>query len=241
MFRTLIVDDTAPMERWITDNEPSARWPLFTRANVGEVFPTPITPLTWTYVALPCYEPAYRDAIVRFGSFDQDEFDADRPVFVNSFGGYAYLNISVFRVFGVRAPGLEVDLIDQMYVGDAPGMPPYEPQPEDESPGHSERIAQTMASILATESLPELIADKETVAVARASRPAFAAMTSAEILEWARTLQPELRRLFEQHIYISGAASIPMGVIQGVCAELGDPTMALRLVAGIRDVDSAAP
>ena len=240
MFGTLCVAETADMDRWLTDNDPDPRWPLHTRANVGEVFPLPVTPLTWTYVALTCYEPAYRDAVVRMGALDHDEFGPG-PVFINSFGGYSYLNASVFRVLAVRAPGMAVDHIDRLYFGEDPSIPPYEPHPDDESPEHSERIGRTMAEILATSSLPELHADKEHVAMARASRPPFAAMPGLEIVEWARALQPELRRLFEQHVFISGAASTPIGVIQAVCAEIGDPTLALRLVSGIGDVDSAAP
>jgi pyruvate,water dikinase len=30
-----------PIERWITDNEPSVRYPIYTRANAGEVYPDP--------------------------------------------------------------------------------------------------------------------------------------------------------------------------------------------------------
>ena len=31
---------------YVTDSDLSARFPLYTRANVGEVFPDPVTPLT---------------------------------------------------------------------------------------------------------------------------------------------------------------------------------------------------
>ena len=34
------------VERWIADSELSTKWPIYTRANVGEVFPDPVTPLT---------------------------------------------------------------------------------------------------------------------------------------------------------------------------------------------------
>ena len=38
-------------DRWFTDYEPSQRWPHYTRANAGEVLPTPASPLgqkcTW--------------------------------------------------------------------------------------------------------------------------------------------------------------------------------------------------
>lgn len=228
------------MERWITDNDLDPRWPVFTRANVGEVFPWPISPLQWTFAGLPCFETGSRDALVRAGSFDREELETDRPLIFNSFGGYAYLNLSLFRVSARRA-GLEVDLVDRMYVGDAPGLPPYEPHPDDERPSCAPRIAETMAWVLSTTSLPEVDADKARVALARAGRPPFAAMAGTEILSWARSLQPELRRLFDQHLFISTAAATPMGIVAGVCTELGDPTFTLRLVGGIGAVDSALP
>jgi pyruvate,water dikinase len=49
------------------------------------------------------------------------------------------------------------------------------------------------------------------------------------------------RHLFGRHLFITYASTVPMGIIQGVCTELGDPTMPMRLVAGIGGVDSAAP
>ena len=36
------------MDTWITDTEPSERFPLYTRANADEVGPDPFTPLNWT-------------------------------------------------------------------------------------------------------------------------------------------------------------------------------------------------
>ncbi|MCB0991964.1 MAG: hypothetical protein KDB16_13365, partial [Acidimicrobiales bacterium] len=44
-----------------------------------------------------------------------------------------------------------------------------------------------------------------------------------------------------QHINQSGAASIAPGVIGAVCAAVGRPEVAMRLMAGMGDVDSAAP
>ena len=32
---------------WVCDDEPSARYPVYTRGNVGEVFVEAVSPLTW--------------------------------------------------------------------------------------------------------------------------------------------------------------------------------------------------
>jgi hypothetical protein len=62
---------------YVTDTDLSERFPLYTRANVGEVFPDPVTPLT-SDTALWYAELGWRDAWVRMGAFEADEFPADR-------------------------------------------------------------------------------------------------------------------------------------------------------------------
>ena len=36
-------------DKWFTDHPPSERYPHYTRANAGEVLPTPASPLGQTY------------------------------------------------------------------------------------------------------------------------------------------------------------------------------------------------
>ena len=61
---------------YVTDTVLSERFPIYTRANVGEVFPDPVTPLT-SSSALWEAELGWRDAWVRMGAFDVDELPAD--------------------------------------------------------------------------------------------------------------------------------------------------------------------
>ena len=62
------------IDRWIVDSQPSKRYPIFTRGNVGEVFPDPVAPLSGDLIKRYA-EHGWRDAFVRFGAFDIDEFD----------------------------------------------------------------------------------------------------------------------------------------------------------------------
>ena len=62
------------VDAWIADSSLSARFPIYTRANVGEVFPDPVTPLTFD-CGIPLAEWGWRDAWVRMGAMDYDEFD----------------------------------------------------------------------------------------------------------------------------------------------------------------------
>ena len=225
---------------WIVDNEPSTRYPIYTRGNVGEVFPEAVAPLSWTLGGIPGSEPGWRDAFARFGAFDPDEFDEHNLDLLGVFGGYCYLNVSISRIFAVRTPGLTPELMDQSLFGTS-SAPPYRPQPTDESPEHTARIQQTVGWILTTPDLPELLDDQRQVDEFVAGRPDLGALTVAELLDHARERMELFRHLFAQHIFISYCSTVPLGIIQGVTAEMGDPTLAMKLVAGIGDVDSAAP
>ena len=157
------------------------------------------------------------------------------------FGGYAYLNVSVYRVFAVRTPGLTPELMDQTLFGTQP-VPPYEARPGDESPEHTARIQQTVQWIMTTDDLPELIDDQRRVEDLIASRPDLSSMSERELVESNRALiRGHLRHLFSQHPFMTTCATVPVGAITNICTELGDPTLAMRLVGGIGGVDSAAP
>ena len=77
-------------ERWVADSNLSARFPIYTRANVGEVFPDPVTPLTFDS-GLWLAELGWRDAWVRMGAFEADEFPPDDYAQLGVVGGYCYL------------------------------------------------------------------------------------------------------------------------------------------------------
>src|SRR5438270_13636284 len=82
----------ALMEPWIVGSKPSARYPLWTRANVGEVFPDPVAPLTFTVGMRVDAEGSFRDASVKMGAFTHDEFAPDNMEVLGVFGAYCYLN-----------------------------------------------------------------------------------------------------------------------------------------------------
>lgn len=227
---------------WVVDNPPSTRYPIYTRANVGEVFPDPVTPLSWTLAGIPETEPAWRDAYERFGVFRQDEFAGDDLELLGVFGGYCYLNVSLSRIFGVRVPGLTPEMIDRTFFGEQPGVPPYEPLPTDEDEERSAAAGATLQWILTTESLPELLDEQQAMEELRAARPDVSAMTDRELVDRAVDLiETWFRRLFAQHIFVTYAATVPTGIIAGVTQAVGQPELALKLMAGLGGVDSAAP
>ena len=118
---------------YVTDTDLSTRFPIYTRANVGEVFPDPVTPLT-SDTALFDAELGWRDAWLRMGAFDPDEFPEGTFCQLAVQGGYCYLNASLIRLFGERAPGLSWQAMDEQFFGAQPGIPPYEEMPGDVRP-----------------------------------------------------------------------------------------------------------
>ncbi len=238
---TVKVGKSSRPTRWICDSEPSTRYPVWTRGNVGEVFPWPVTPLTWSTGITQSAEPGWRDALERFGAFRLDEFSPTDNEIVGCFGGYCYLNASVSRVLGVRTPGLTPEQIDYSLWGEMPGVPPYEAVDGDEDPDRTDAIQATLGWIFSAPALPDLEADRALMADLRAARPDFGSMSDRQLLDWVLGHLPELRRLFSTHLFMTYCATVPLGVIQGVCTAIEDPTLAMTLIAGIGCVDSADP
>ena len=69
------------------------------------MFPDPVTPLT-SDTALWLAELGWRDAWLRIGAFEEEEFPADTFCQLGVQGGYCYLNASLIRLFAERAPGM---------------------------------------------------------------------------------------------------------------------------------------
>ena len=65
-----ITQDSLSKNSWPVDNEPSSRFPIFTRANIGEVFPEVVKPFSWTLWGIPHSEPGWRQALFNLGAFD---------------------------------------------------------------------------------------------------------------------------------------------------------------------------
>ncbi|MEY2754157.1 MAG: hypothetical protein RJB65_515, partial [Actinomycetota bacterium] len=225
------------------DTDLSERFPIYTRANVGEVFPDPVTPLT-SDAALWEAELGWRDAWVRMGAFEADEFPAELFCQLGVQGGYCYLNASLIRLFGERAPGLSWQAMDEQFFGAQPGIPPYEEMPGDQRPDLSEKIGGTFMWVLGQQSLSdltELTADREFTKRLRDERPDVASLSLQQL--WGRFLEmvPLHRRMFGQHLFTTYMATVPVGIISAVATAVGRPDLIMPIIAGIGEVDSAEP
>jgi len=189
-------------DHYIVATKPSTRFPVYTRANVGEVWIGPGTPLTASSMAGWPFEHAWRDALVRIGAFDLDEFDSEHQELLGVFYGYLYLNLSVQRVFGVRMPGASADIIDSSFFGGgAENVPPYVADPRDDSPAHAEKMTETIGWSLSVESLPQLDEQRAKVMALRRNRPDLATATNHELFAYASPfLTSGQQRLMTEHM-----------------------------------------
>jgi rifampicin phosphotransferase len=230
------------MEPWIVGSEPSERFPLWTRANVGEVFPDPVAPLSFTLAMREEVEGAWRDALAKMGAFTHDEFAPDRMETLGVFGGYCYLNASVTRILGERAPGLSAQMMDDLFFGAQPGIPPYEPAPGDHNEERTAAIGKVFEWAMTTDRLEEPAKDAKVVDEIHAKRPDLQSMSNQDLWEYARNLfTTHFRRLFGEHIFVTFLSTVPVGALSQSCAAVGRPEDGMRVISGVGDVESAAP
>jgi pyruvate,water dikinase len=230
------------LEPWIVGSNPSKRYPLWTRANVGEVFPDPVAPFTFSLLMKDQVEGAWRDALVQMGAFTHDEFAPGEMETLGVFGGYCYLNASVTRILGERGPGLTAQAMDDLFFGAQPGVPPYEVAPGDVNEERTAAIGATFQWALTTDHL-EIPADDAKIAdAARAARPDLESMSNEQLLAYAKgLLLKDFRQLFGNHIFITFISTVPVGALSQICAAVGRPADAMRVISGVGDVESAAP
>ncbi len=233
-------------KRWLVETDLSDEWDFYTRANVGEVFPDPVSPLSFFYFqnenGLGGSELGFRDAYYRIGAMTPDELPDDECVFLGVTGGYAYLNASALRMLGHRAPGMTASDIDASFFGDAPGVPEFVVKEGFDRPELTAKIGETFGWVLTTPNLPDVLEHEKLVDALRAARPDFATMTNSDLADYTMDLaDSHFRMLFGEHIYVTFLASVPVGIITAVCEAVGQPGSILKLIAGLGDVESAAP
>ena len=228
---------------FVTDTDLSARFPIYTRANVGEVFPDPVTPLT-SDTTLWLAELGWRDAWVRMGAFEPDEFPADQFCQLGVQGGYCYLNASLIRLFAERAPGLTWRDMDAQFFGAMPGIPDYQLMDGDVRPELTDKIGATFGYVFAQQhitDLAELTADRNESRALRATRPDLATFTDQQLFDRYMDFAHRHRDYFAHHLFTTYMATVPLGVISAVATAVGRPDLIMAMIAGMGDVDSAEP
>ena len=165
----------------------------------------------------------------------------ERAVSSGVFGGYAYLNLSVTRVAALRFPGAKIEDIDVSVFGSAPG-PPHIAQKGDKNFLAGLRGLRYLWRTLKITSLPHLDDDKARVRRMRETAPNLTTASDEELYTFMLDVRPIFEELFTTHLIVSGQAGLATTVLTKLCENrLKDAKLAYPLLAGIGDVESAAP
>jgi pyruvate,water dikinase len=100
---------------------------------------------------------------------------------------------------------------------------------------------QWMGGVLMGTLLGGLRDDQKVANAARAGRPDLSKLTDQQLIERARSFNDTIRHMFDVHLEVTAGTSIGSGILTAVAAGAGDPTLALKLMTSVGDVDSAAP
>lgn len=225
---------------WICDDEGSARYPVFTRGNVGEVFVEAASPLTWSAYGPHAWELGWRDAFYEIGLFTPEEFKpAGQCEIVGCFGGYIYINMSVTRVLAVRIPGLTIEAIDRSLFGDYPDVPPYRPDPRDQNAERTAAVSVWLQSLFTTNPKPVTDQERARIDALIANRPDYARLADAGLLEHFRSLRAEERYAFKRHVLNTYGGNVLTSVIAQICHAAGAGDFAAKVTTAVGDIDSA--
>lgn len=227
---------------WRFDTEPDPEYPIYTRGNVGEVFPEAVTPLTFTLNSIHQergWRRLWTDDIRILAPTDEN-FQIS-----GFFGGYAYLNLSIMRRAADLSPGTSPEEIDHQFFETGTSLPPYEVPDE---PGYEERKLFVMGWGMSAVIDHPVAAVEGDRAMGREIRrlhpPTRDASQDMTLLIHIRQLARMLEYFFYNHLVTSGTSSIVFGGLQqALRARLGPrgDDLARRALSGLGDVDSAAP
>ncbi len=223
--------------QWIIEGKVDDRWPIYTRGNIGEVFPEVLTSLGYQYGVLPA-ERAWRSAYQELGIQAEGDFTSDDPVIIGLFAGYAYLNLSYLRMMGVRAPGSSAEAIDVAFFGEG-DSPAYEPRKGDKSLKSSARILGTVLKGLGANELPDPAKDSfRRAADFEAQRPSLDA-SDEDLLDYIDRFPAAFEPVFANHMKTTALAAIVSGILADASAAAGEPGLVTHLIGAAGNVRSA--
>lgn len=228
--------DTFMAKAWITDTDPSTRFPVFTRLNAADVMSDPITPLGASMCWIPNVLPGWASGYVEDICFTSDEL-AEASSVAGFFYGYLYVNQSSVRVLGIRK-GMGWETIDAIFFN-SPGAPAHETSPTDENPALT-ALAPARAGWALTTSKFEGADEDEAIADdLRRNRPNLRGMSNRALVARARSVMPYERLAWRSEQIGSSNAALGPAVAGQI---LGDKAHLLVTILGYAgDVESAAP
>lgn len=221
---------------WLTDTEPSTRFPVFTRLNAADVMADPITPLGATLCWIPNVLPGWASGYVEDVCFTSEEL-AEESAVAGFIYGYLYVNQSSVRVLGIRK-GMTAEVIDSIFFN-SPGAPPHVASPEDQNADLSERGAARAGWVLSTSKFEGADEDAALADDLRWNRPNLKAMSNRALVARARAMMPYERLAWRSEQIGSSNAALGPAVAGQMLGEKAHLLVTILGYAG--DVESAAP
>ncbi|HUV18625.1 MAG TPA: PEP-utilizing enzyme [Ilumatobacteraceae bacterium] len=223
---------------WVTDSEPNERFTLYTRGNVGEVFPHVITPLTGTLIG-DAIRQAQSDVLVEMGVLHRGEV-AGPSATTGVFGGYLYMNGSAMRLFGVRMPGMTWRDADEQVMGAVEGVPPYEPAKGDRNLTASLATVRYSTKLLRRPDLEFLATARTDAQRWLATMPDLTEAPDQHLLRWLDDFPARQAASMKRLLQAAMFAGAPRGILDQLLEQRqAPPGLANRIVSGTGDVDSA--
>ena len=214
--------------------KPDPRLRRLTRANIGEVLPGPVTPLTFTTVGA-FLEHAFRSVLGRAGLLPKDA-----PPVVALHRQRLYLNLSLALDVAARLPGVSAEDAERMILGGG-AMAGAAPK----APAFSLTALRVGLRLLRMgRGKANEIAEAERRVASLPSREAVRGASREELALLLDSWADVGRRVAATHVLTSGASAAALSVLTRMLEAFarGPATeRASRLTAGLLDVESAAP
>jgi pyruvate,water dikinase len=208
-----------------------------TRANIGEVLPGPVAPLTWTSV-VAFLERGFLQ-VAREAGLVRGELAAP---FLVHYRQRAYLNLSLCLEVGTRLPGVSAADAERLLFGQLPAVGPAAPARRAWRALPSlARIALRLAGL--SRRLPREI---EAVQRSLATWPGRERLAAADWDSLPGLWSAFLRagdQVARVHVISSGACGLRLALLRAALRRVpGDPSdLANRLLSGLDDVASVRP
>ena len=225
-------------QHWVGDSEPNERFTLYTRGNVGEVFPRVMTALTATLIGA-AVERGQTDLMVEIGVLRPKEL-VGPSLGTGVFGGYLYMNGSAMRLFGVRMPGMSARDADEQVMGEVTDLPPYRRAKGDRNLLASLELGRYVFKLMRSPDLDALARARADAKAWLATLPDFSTASDEELLTWLDMYPPRIAASMKRLLQFSALAAAPRGLLDRFLDRPGIPAgLANRIVGGTGDVDSA--
>lgn len=216
-------------------SDPRAR--RLTRANVGEVLPDPVTPLTWSSVCA-LLESGFQ-AVAREAGLLPRGFEGGSFLILHH--RRLYLNLSLCVDVGRRLPGITAADAERLILGAGAARGGSLPLTLSAFPA----LGRMALRLLALERrLPRDVSAAQAIVASLPSREAVLEASPERLLPLVRSFLATGEAVARTHIATSGSSAFRLALLTRVVEAWlpGDPAdLVNRLVAGLPDVESAAP